>query len=120
MKRLNRPSQFKSSVNRLMKNVFTIGYVALGLLLVSNYSPDLSGPAFSGLSMNLMPNVPEKKMDIQSFPIQEPIRKYGFVIDTFQVEENTIKRNEFLADLLLNRKMDYVDIDQLVKNRSRI
>ena len=52
---------------------------------------------------------------IGSFPIIEPTQKFGFVLDTFDVFEGTIKENEFLADILLQHKVDFVAIDRLAK-----
>ena len=58
------------------------------------------------------------KLDIKElghFPIAEPNLKYGFALDTFHVEESVIKRNQFLSDILLQHKVDYLTIDQLAK-----
>jgi hypothetical protein len=56
-----------------------------------------------------------KEIPLKAFPIQLPTIRYGFVIDTFQVKEGTIKNGEFLADILLRNNMSYPAIDSLVK-----
>lgn len=56
-----------------------------------------------------------QKEIIGSFPIVEPTLKFGFVLDTFDVHESSIKENEFLSDILLKHKVDYVDIDKIAK-----
>lgn len=53
--------------------------------------------------------------EIGYFPIVKPTLKYGFVFDDFNVSEGTIKEGQFLADILLQYKVDYVDIDRLAK-----
>jgi len=55
------------------------------------------------------------KEKIGSFPIVEPTQKFGFVLDTFNVYESNIKENEFLSDILLKHKVDYVNIDKIAK-----
>lgn len=45
-----------------------------------------------------------------------PNEKFGFVLDTFQqVHEDTIARNQFLADILLGHGVDYVQIDAIAR-----
>ena len=58
----------------------------------------------------------EANLRLGAFEIIEPTTKYGFVLDTFHVTKSEIQPNQFLSDLLLSYKMDYVDIDQLVRN----
>ncbi len=50
-----------------------------------------------------------------AFEIQEPNLKYGFALDTFNVHYDTIQNNQFLADILLKHKIDFVAIDQIAK-----
>jgi len=45
----------------------------------------------------------------------EPILKYGLPVDSFVLVTNTIKKNQFLADILLKHHVPYVTIDALVK-----
>ncbi|MEO1434927.1 MAG: peptidoglycan DD-metalloendopeptidase family protein [Bacteroidota bacterium] len=48
-------------------------------------------------------------------PVPAPTLLYGIPVDSFQVEEHTIKNNQFLSDILLPYNVPYVDIDRLVK-----
>jgi murein DD-endopeptidase MepM/ murein hydrolase activator NlpD len=50
-----------------------------------------------------------------AFEIIPPTVKYGFVLDSFHITESTIQKNQFLSDLLLQFKVDYADIDKLVR-----
>ena len=54
--------------------------------------------------------------ELSAFPIKIPKLKYGFALDTFQVTIDTIRNNQFLAELLLPHKVDYQKIDQLARN----
>ncbi len=59
---------------------------------------------------------PPEEVDIQSFPIVEPTLRFGFALDTFQVVEGKIGPGDYLGSLLPKYGVDYVDVDQLVKN----
>lgn len=48
-------------------------------------------------------------------PVPEPTLKYGIVVDSLVVSENRIKKNQFLADILLPHNISYKEIDHLVK-----
>ncbi|MEM1322197.1 MAG: peptidoglycan DD-metalloendopeptidase family protein [Bacteroidota bacterium] len=52
---------------------------------------------------------------ISNFEIIKPTLKYGFALDTFFHAEEQIKPNEFLADILLRHKVDYLTIDELAR-----
>ncbi|MBI1227203.1 MAG: peptidoglycan DD-metalloendopeptidase family protein [Bacteroidetes bacterium] len=54
--------------------------------------------------------------EIGSFPIVVPNVKYGFALDTFQVEEGKIQKNQTLGTLLSGYGMDLLSIETLVKN----
>lgn len=53
---------------------------------------------------------------LSAFPIQIPKLKFGFALDTFHVTVDTIRNNQFLAELLLPHKVEYQKIDQLARN----
>jgi murein DD-endopeptidase MepM/ murein hydrolase activator NlpD len=53
---------------------------------------------------------------VDDFPIVEPTRKYGFVIDTFQVTEGEIESGMFFGDLLQDHKVSYAEIESIVQN----
>jgi murein DD-endopeptidase MepM/ murein hydrolase activator NlpD len=53
--------------------------------------------------------------EIGYFPIIKPTLKYGFVFDEYEISEGTIKEGQFLADILLQYKVDYKDIDKLAR-----
>lgn len=56
-----------------------------------------------------------KMISFGAFEVIPPTIKYGFVLDSFHITESTIQKNQFLSDLLLQFKVDYADIDKLVK-----
>jgi len=47
--------------------------------------------------------------------IPEPELAYGLPVDSFQIEENKIKRNQFLADVFLKAGVDYPTINTIVE-----
>lgn len=53
---------------------------------------------------------------LDSFPAQVPTIQYGFAIDTFILEWDTIQRNEFLGEILNEKGISYLDIDRLSEN----
>ncbi len=53
---------------------------------------------------------------LSAFPIKIPEIKFGFALDTFHVTIDTIRNNQFLAELLLPHKVEYQKIDQLARN----
>ena len=57
------------------------------------------------LAVNSETNIEEK-------PVEE---LYGFPKDSFNIVEDKIKKNQFLADILLNYGVSYPEIDRLVK-----
>lgn len=55
-------------------------------------------------------------IQLSAFPLVVPTLKYGFALDTMHLQQQTIENGQFLADLLLNKELDYPTIEQLVKN----
>ena len=45
----------------------------------------------------------------------EPEKLYGFLVDSFAIEQGIIKKNEFFSDLLYPRHIDYPVIQKLVE-----
>lgn len=50
-----------------------------------------------------------------AFEIVAPTLKYGFAVDTFHFFQDTIQNNQFLADILLKHKVDFLTIDQIAR-----
>lgn len=48
--------------------------------------------------------------------IPEPVRVYGLVKDSFDIESSRVKRNQNLAGILLSENVDYPTINRLVEN----
>lgn len=46
----------------------------------------------------------------------EPLIEYGIVVDSLKVIRDNVKKNEFLADILLRHGVDYATIDYLARN----
>jgi len=62
----------------------------------------------------------KRATQLDAFQIFQPTLRYGFALDTFQVTEETIRSNEFLADILLDHKVDYLKIDELARNTKEV
>lgn len=58
----------------------------------------------------------ETEKELSAFPIKIPELKYGFALDTFHVTVDTIRNNQFLAELLLPHKVAFQKIDELARN----
>ena len=56
----------------------------------------------------------KSKIKLGAFKIIEPTVKYGFVLDTFMVNEQIIQDNEFISDILTRYKVNYLDIENMV------
>ena len=102
--------------NKKRKRLATLGTL-IGLLATIFY-PNDHPKNFVGASM-LPTDVIEVKQ-LGAFPITVPTIKYGFVIDTFQVTEGQVERNQTLGGLLSKNGVDAVSIEKLVKNSSGI
>ncbi len=50
----------------------------------------------------------------------EPAKKYGFILDSFQITEASIKPNEFLSDILTKHEVPYARIDALVRKTQAV
>ncbi|WP_430817573.1 peptidoglycan DD-metalloendopeptidase family protein [Carboxylicivirga sp. RSCT41] len=60
--------------------------------------------------------VTEETLDSLSvIEIPEPELLYGLPVDSFAIEESTIKRNQFLADVFLKAGVDYPTINTIVE-----
>jgi len=46
----------------------------------------------------------------------EPLVEYGIVVDSLKVIRDKVKKNEFLADILLRHGVDYATIDYIAKH----
>ncbi len=61
-------------------------------------------------STQILPEIPE----------YVPTIKYGIIIDSLEIVKSKIKRNEFLADILMSHNIDYAKIDLAVKRAKPI
>lgn len=105
----SREEATKYLVAMMKKSNFRISIIILGLAIV--------GFTIILLNLNSKQKVASKAQlqQLASFPIPQPTIQYGFVLDTFQVTRDTIQNNEFLADILLRHKVNFVDIDELAR-----
>jgi len=74
--------------------------------------------AFGLYQFNLVKQSPSKLnlTNVGAFHVLKPNLQYGLALDTFFVSKDTIQNNQFLADILLQHKVDYLAIDELAKN----
>ncbi len=70
-------------------------------------------PESANTSTNQFISTPE--VTLGAFNIVKPTLKFGFALDTFQVTEAIISPNEFLADILIPHKIDFLTIDQIAR-----
>ena len=52
--------------------------------------------------------------------IEEPIKKYGYDIDLYKIEERTIEKNQFLSEILTDAGVNYSDIHNLAENSKEV
>jgi murein DD-endopeptidase MepM/ murein hydrolase activator NlpD len=63
-------------------------------------------------------NKVQKESTFESQPVvikKEPLKIYGIAVDSLKVDSGIVKRNEFLADILLKYNVDYAVIDKIAK-----
>lgn len=60
------------------------------------------------------------KVKLDAFKVEDPNVKYGFLLDTFNMDNQMIKENEFISDILTSYKVDYLDIEEMVTNYKEI
>ena len=56
----------------------------------------------------------------ETIPVYQPNMEYGLNLDSFIVHKNTIKPNEFLANILLKHHVPYPEIDNLAKGSKKV
>ncbi len=61
-----------------------------------------------------------RKVQLGAFPIVEPTIKYGFVLDTFQVQEGEVKPNETIGELLLANGFSGNDVVTLAEKSKEV
>jgi len=57
---------------------------------------------------------------LRSFPVVEPTQRFGFALDTFQVQEGVVESGDVIGDILQDCSMRYPDIQQLVNNADSV
>ena len=62
----------------------------------------------------------QEKLPLEAFEIKTPNVKYGFALDTFQVEEGIIEDNQYLSGLLSEQGMTGQEIDQIARGTREI
>ena len=62
----------------------------------------------------------KNEANLSAFPIQEPELKWGFAIDTFLIEKQTIKPNQFFGEVLQKNKVSYPIIEAILANTKDI
>ncbi len=96
--------------NRKEKLIF-LG-VALGLI-ASVFFPTKKGE-FIGAS--LIPGSVIEEEQLGAFPITIPTMRYGFALDTFQVTEDKVQKNQTLGLILSMNGKSVSDIETIIKN----
>lgn len=60
------------------------------------------------------------KLTEEQKEVYVPRMMYGFNVDTLTVVSETVKRNEFLSNILLGYNVNYTTIDQLVRSTRKV
>lgn len=81
-------------------------------LVFSNFTDDTE----TNLLADHQTNTPQE----DTVPEPKPHIEYGLQTDSFSVIKGTIKRNQFLADILLGYNVTYPEIDAMVKSAGDI
>ena len=90
----------------LVASLITI--VVIGLLVIYLVSPPITKQ-----ETEIEPN-----QDTALIP--EPVLRYGLPIDSFIIEEATVKRNQNLSDILVQKNISYQTIDEIAKKSKPI
>ena len=85
-----------------------LGIIATLLLPVDQEAEVIKSSFFS------FPNAKEKPLG--DFPVAIPTYKFGFVMESFQIEEDVVKQNQTLGALLSNAGVPFQTIQKLVEN----
>lgn len=72
------------------------------------------------MGASLVPLEERLEDEIGAFPIVVPTVKYGFTLDTFQVEEGQIKKNQTFGAMLSDRGLDLLSIETLARNSKSV
>lgn len=112
----NRKSSKRRISNKKRKRLATLGTL-IGLI-ATFFFPNDQHTNIVGASM--LPSEVTETEQLGNFPITIPTIRYGFVIDTFEVVEGSVERNQTLGGLLSNNGVDAIAIEQLVQNSSGI
>lgn len=97
----------KMSKRALQGIVSFLGLVGLGFLV---FDPEILKKAPTSVVST------ESDLSLGAFPITLPTLKYGFAMDTFVVVQQNINSGQFLADILLEQQVAYIDIEKIAKN----
>lgn len=65
-------------------------------------------------------DVDNKTLTEKTKPVHVPKQSYGIVVDSLDADTGTVKKNEFLSDILLRHNVSYSTIDKLAKNTRKV
>ncbi len=94
------------------KNVFLAATLPITIYLMLNL--------FNNSQATAKMATPETPVQLGTFEIVIPTLRYGFALDTFQVQEGIIANNQFLADILIPHKVDYLTIDKIAREGKEV
>ncbi len=94
--------KYKLNFPRILASVLVLAFIVFGLAYLMQQTKPATA---SKIEIN----------KLSYFPVVKPTLKYGFALDTFHVYQSEIKANQFLADILLKHKVDYLSIDKLAR-----
>lgn len=103
---------FRSFQRKNRKYLFTI-FVFLNGLLLFLYQDNKSD--FSNRA-TLVPSELISQLHLGDFKISVPTVKYGFVLDTFSVVEDKVKRNQTIGGLLASFGVSPENIQRIIEN----
>ncbi len=113
-------NQLRKALGQIVRNkTFAIGLVAISAFSLGAFLY-LHTDAAPRLRASLSQVQSDANIELGAFPIKMPTLRYGFAIDTLQVEDHKIRAGQFLADLLLAQHLEYPAVQQIVQNTKGI
>lgn len=96
------------------KSLVKLG-TAIGLAAAIFY-PSVKNSDNNSIGASLVPMDVLMEEQIGAFPIVVPTLKYGFTLDTFQVEEGKVQKNQTFGTMLAEQGLDMLSIETLVQH----
>ncbi|MEA3443146.1 MAG: M23 family metallopeptidase [Bacteroidota bacterium] len=95
-------------ISKQKKDFIFILIISILLLLTIPFLTDSKEPTYSE-------QIDILKEELLSAPKVESVLKYGLTVDSFNIQEKKVRRNQNLSDILVQQNISYQQIDELVR-----